>query len=125
MKANIYCWDDNKKTRAKTKKLKLPINKFWLNKNELDNIVVSPGIDIKKCKIKNYLEKNSNKIITDLDLFFEMNKNALIISVTGTNGKSTTCKIIEKVFPNVFDFLLRSITKSKIFPLTTVTSFDC
>ena len=36
-------------------------------------------------------------MITDLDIFFELNKNALIISITGTNGKSTTCKIIEKI----------------------------
>ena len=97
LKANIYCWDDNEEARGKAKKLKFPINKFWLNKNVPDNIIVSPGIDINKSKIKNYLKKNSNKIITDLDLFFEMNKKALIISVTGTNGKSTTCKIIEKI----------------------------
>ena len=38
-----------------------------------------------------------NKIITDLDIFFELNKNATMISITGTNGKSTTCKIIEKI----------------------------
>ena len=67
------------------------------SKSLIDNIVISPGIDISKCKIKNYLKKNSNKIITDLDLFFELNKDALIISITGTNGKSTTCKIIEKI----------------------------
>ena len=73
------------------------MNKFWLNRNSIDVIVISPGIDINKCKIKNYLKKNSNKIITDLDLFFELNKDALIISITGTNGKSTTCKIIEKI----------------------------
>jgi len=95
LKARIFCWDDNKNTRKKVKNLK--INKFWLSKNLIDNIVISPGIDINKCKIKNYLKKNSKKIITDLDLFFELNKNALIISITGTNGKSTTCKIIEKI----------------------------
>ena len=97
LKAKIFCWDDNKKIRRKIKNLNFPINKFWLNNNLIDNIIVSPGIDIKKCKIKNYLIKNSSKIITDLDLFFELNKNALIISITGTNGKSTTCKIIEKI----------------------------
>ena len=97
-KAKIFCWDDNKNTREKTKKLNLNVNKFWLNKKDVvDNIVISPGIDIKKCKIKNYLKKNKNKIITDLDIFFEINKKALIISVTGTNGKSTTCKLIEKI----------------------------
>ena len=73
------------------------IDKFWLKKNFIDFIIVSPGIDINKCKIKDYLKKNSNKIITDLDLFFELNKDLMIISITGTNGKSTTCKIIEKI----------------------------
>ena len=95
--AQIFCWDDDIKVREKIKNSNITFNKFWLNKNSFDNIVISPGIDINKCKIKNYLKKNQSKIITDLDLFFDLNKNALIISITGTNGKSTTCKIIEKI----------------------------
>ena len=97
LNAKVYCWDDNQQVRKKIKSLNFKVNKFWLNKDLVDNIVISPGIDIKKCKIKNYLKKNLDKIITDLDLFFELNKDALIISITGTNGKSTTCKIIEKI----------------------------
>ena len=97
LKAKVFCWDDNEKIRKKIKNLKFSINKFWLNPESFDAIVISPGIDISKCKIRNYLKKNLNKIITDLDLFFELNKEALIISITGTNGKSTTCKIIEKI----------------------------
>ena len=97
LKAKVYCWDDKKRVRKKIKNLRFSLNKFWLNKDLIDAIVISPGIDINKCKIKNYLKKNSNKIITDLDLFFELNKKSLIISITGTNGKSTTCKIIEKI----------------------------
>ena len=93
----VFCWDDNEKIRKNIKKNNFKLSKFWLNKNLVDKIVISPGIDINKCKIKNYLLKNSNKIITDLDLFFELNKRAIIISITGTNGKSTTCKIIEKI----------------------------
>ena len=97
LNAEVYCWDDSFKIRKKVKKLKFYLNKFWLHKNLIDFIVLSPGIDINRCKIKNYLKKNLNKIITDLDLFFELNKKSLIISITGTNGKSTTCKIIEKI----------------------------
>ena len=97
LKANVSCWDDNKKVREEIKNLKFKIDKFWLNGNLVDNILISPGIDINKCKLKNYLKKNLDKIITDVDLFFELNKNDLIISITGTNGKSTTCKIIEKI----------------------------
>ena len=97
LKANVFCWDDNEKVRKKIKNLNFTLSKFWLKKNLIDTIVISPGIDISKCKIRNYLKKNLNKIITDLDLFFELHKDALIISITGTNGKSTTCKIIEKI----------------------------
>ena len=97
LKAKVFCWDDSKKIRKKIRNLKFSINKFWLNQKLIDAIVISPGIDINKCKIKNYLKKNLDKIITDLDVFFELNKDALIISITGTNGKSTTCKIIEKI----------------------------
>ena len=101
LKAKVYCWDDDKKIRKKITKLNYKANKFWIEKNSIDKIVISPGIDINKCKIKKYLKKNFKKIITDLDLFFELNRNALIISITGTNGKSTTCKIIEKILRTV------------------------
>ena len=97
LKAKVYCWDDAKKVRRKIKRLNININKFWLNQSLVHKIVVSPGININQCKLKKYLKKNFKKIITDLDLFFEINKNVSIISITGTNGKSTTCKIIEKI----------------------------
>jgi len=96
--AEIYCWDDVKKVREKVKKSNIRVEKFWLGRNSVDNIIISPGINIKTCKIKNYLGKNLKKIITDLDIFFELNKEPLIVAITGTNGKSTTCKIIEKIF---------------------------
>ena len=95
--AKISCWDDDSNIRRKITKSKFPLNKFWLKQNFQDSIVVSPGIDINKCKIKKYLKKNLNKIITDLDIFFVFNNDVPIISITGTNGKSTTCKIIEKI----------------------------
>ena len=57
--AEIICWDDNAKTRKKIKNLNFPLNKFWLKQAFLDNIVISPGIDINKCIIRNYLRKNS------------------------------------------------------------------
>ena len=98
-KIEIFCWDDNKITRSKVRKLNFPIIEFWKNKkkNLIDYIVLSPGIDINQCKIKNYLKKNLKKIITDIDIFLELNKKSQIISITGTNGKSTTCKILEKI----------------------------
>ena len=135
LKAKIFCWDDDKEIRKKITKLNFSPNKFWLNKNLMDKIVISPGIDISKCKIKNYLKKYSNKIITDLDLFFELNKDALFISITGTNGKSTTCKIIEKILKtakynvqtvgNIGKPILSfSKTKKKYFFILEVSSYQ-
>jgi len=97
VKGKIFCWDDSKKIRKKLKSQNYPLFNFSLHKNLIEKIVISPGIDINKCKLKNFLKKNTDKIITDIDLFFEINKKALVISITGTNGKSTTCKIIEKI----------------------------
>ena len=94
LKIKFVCWDDDKE---KLNGLTYNFDKFWIKKDYIDYIIISPGIDINKCKLKNYLKKNSNKIITDLDLFFELNKKTNIIAITGTNGKSTTCKILEKL----------------------------
>ena len=58
---------------------------------------MSPGISLKKTKFKKKLLKHKNKIITDLDLFYLFNPKIKSIVVTGTNGKSTTCKILEHI----------------------------
>ena len=41
--------------------------------------------------------KNKNKIVTDLDVFYISNPNNVCITITGTNGKSTTCNILNNV----------------------------
>ena len=90
-------WDDNKILK---KKWNLNNNKkiqFKHKLNNVDYIILSPGINIKNTEHKKTLLKNKHKIITDLDLFYCFFKNINSIVVTGTNGKSTTCKIIEHV----------------------------
>ena len=50
--------------------------------------------------------KHKDKIITDIDLIFLI-KSLTSIVVTGSNGKSTTCKIIEHILrKNKFKTLL-------------------
>ena len=63
---------------------------------KFDLIILSPGIDINKCKLTKFLKKNQNKIYSDLDVFYSFYKNDCI-TITGTNGKSTTCQLMYEV----------------------------
>ncbi len=73
------------------------INKKKIYKYNFDYILVSPGINIRKCSLKKYISKNLNKVITDLDIFYSHYFKNKIISITGTNGKSTTAQILFEV----------------------------
>ena len=98
--SDYYVWDDDVAKRnifgvhIGEKKVK---TKFSEIMDFTDFIVLSPGISLKKAKLKKKLIKNKDKIITDLDLFYLLNPEIKTIVVTGTNGKSTTCKILEHV----------------------------
>ena len=94
----LICWDDKVETRKKISKNFLLKSTKQLNKHLFDFIVISPGINKNNCSIKNFLSKNENKIITDLDIFYSFNYFNKIISITGTNGKSTTCKLLYEIF---------------------------
>jgi len=94
----LICWDDKLKIRKKISKKFLLKSTKQLNKHLFDFIVISPGINKNNCSIKNFLSKNENKIITDLDIFYSFNYFNKIISITGTNGKSTTCKLLYEIF---------------------------
>ena len=89
---DLSLWDDNSKFKNKFKHKKT----FDLNKRlqEVDFIVLSPGISLKKTKHRKKLINLKKKIITDIDLLYLSDLNFKSIVVTGTNGKSTTCKII-------------------------------
>jgi len=68
-----------------------------ITKTKFDYIIISPGIDINKCVLSKFLKKNFNKIYTDLDIFYNLHKKNNKITITGTNGKSTTAKILYEV----------------------------
>ena len=46
-----------------------------------------------------FLKNNNNKIYSDLDVFYSFYKNDCI-TITGTNGKSTTCQLLYEVLLN-------------------------
>ena len=83
-------WDDKNKNIFKAKRT----NNLEETLKKVDYIVLSPGISLGKLKNKRII-LYKHKIITDLDLIFMLNNFFKTIMVTGTNGKSTTCKILK------------------------------
>jgi UDP-N-acetylmuramoylalanine--D-glutamate ligase len=97
---NYKVWDDKKKKIFKSKRTK-NLDKVL---RDVDYIVLSPGISLIE---KKFLMRFKKKIISDIDLIYLTNKNFESIVVTGTNGKSTTCKLINHVLKkNGFKVLL-------------------
>jgi UDP-N-acetylmuramoylalanine--D-glutamate ligase len=95
-KSDVFLYDD-----YLTKKKTLIFEKNFINFKDVlqikfDQIILSPGIDINKCKLSKFLKRNYKKIYSDLDVFYSFYKNDCI-TITGTNGKSTTCQLIYKV----------------------------
>ena len=97
---DIYLYDDNKNIIKNKKIKKLLIKSNYINKINFDFVVISPGINIKKCYLRSFLKKNFKKIVTDLDVFYNHYSKNKNITITGTNGKSTTAKILFDVLKN-------------------------
>ena len=92
-KIDFKIWDDSSEVRKNLKKnhyiKNLFIDSVSKNLNNYDEIFVSPGISLsdKKFKYKSNLKR-------DLNLYLSHIKKEKIIAITGTNGKSTTTKLI-------------------------------
>ena len=93
----VKVFDDNYILKN-IKNKKYFLKKKFVIKSKFDYIVLSPGIDIQKCALNKYLKKNSSRIITELDIFHIVYPYNRKITITGTNGKSTTCQILYDIF---------------------------
>ena len=98
-KSDVYLYDDFQIKIKNQDYKKYIVNYKDIPKLKFDRVIISPGIDINKCKLSRFLKKNFNKIYSDLDIFYEFYKNKCI-TITGTNGKSTTCKLLYEVLLN-------------------------
>ena len=87
---NFKVWDDNNKNLLKEKRPDNLLKAF----RETNFIILSPGVSLNTSVNRSHLIKYKNKIITDIDLIFLQKNFFKSIVVTGTNGKSTTSKII-------------------------------
>ena len=98
-KSDVFLYDDLQ-SNDKVKNIKKNLISYKnILKSKFDQIILSPGIDINKCKLSKFLKKNHNKIYSDLDVFYTFYKNDCI-TITGTNGKSTTCQLLYEVLLN-------------------------
>ncbi len=93
---DVFLYDDSKIYTKSYELKKKFINKKDIFNLKFDKIVLSPGIDINECKLSKFLKKNRAKIYSDLDVFYSFFKNDCI-TITGTNGKSTTCQLLYEV----------------------------
>jgi len=95
-KVFFIAWDDDEKIRKKVKKIYNDIK--FVHPNDLDwskvtEAFVSPGIDL-KIKSLSKSKKFKTPLYRDLELYSQITTNKNIIAVTGTNGKSTSIKLI-------------------------------
>ena len=91
-----FCWDDDETIREKLIKTNFKTN--FIKPNHLDvklvdEAFITPGISLKDKKI-DILKKNNIKLFRDLEFYSRLINCEKIIAVTGTNGKSTTTKLI-------------------------------
>ena len=98
-KSDILLYDDLQSNIKAPNIKKNLISYKNILKLKFDQIILSPGIDINKCKLSKFLKKNHNKIYSDLDVFYTFYKNDCI-TITGPNGKSTTCQLLYEVLLN-------------------------
>jgi UDP-N-acetylmuramoylalanine--D-glutamate ligase len=101
---NFIVWDDSPESIKQCEKtLKIskkalnvcnPDDKAW---TKIDYLIASPGIpNLRDHKILKSFGKDT-EIICDIELFYMHFPKQKYIAITGTNGKSTTTKLIEHI----------------------------
>jgi len=94
-KYNVVVYDDRKISYRGIKVLKE--REILDNLSEIEFAVISPGIDPRKGIVKE-LKKRKVKIFSEVEVaYWFLPKRKKIISITGTNGKTTTSLLISKI----------------------------
>ena len=96
---SFVAWDDNKKQRKKISSIYENID--FISPKEIDlkkikEVYVTPGISFKEKKLNLFHSKNI-KLYRDLEIYSKLITDQKVIAITGTNGKSTTTKLIGEI----------------------------
>jgi UDP-N-acetylmuramoylalanine--D-glutamate ligase len=103
MGANLYVFDESIQSVEKLKELENIKAEYFFGNNEIDKIhfdgldlaIKSPGIKYEVPIIQKLKEKDI-KIISDIEAAYEITE-ATIVSITGTNGKTTTTTLVGEI----------------------------
>jgi UDP-N-acetylmuramoylalanine--D-glutamate ligase len=80
----VFLFDDYQKKNLPSNIKKNIISQKKIDKIKFDLIILSPGIDINKCKLKKFLHINSGIIYTDLIFFIHSIKIPVSLSQVQT-----------------------------------------
>jgi UDP-N-acetylmuramoylalanine--D-glutamate ligase len=96
--AAVIAWDDDQNKRADAKALGVPIGDLlgadW---DAIEALVMSPGIPHTHPSphpAAAFARKRGKKLICDIELLAQAQRESFYIGVTGTNGKSTTTALV-------------------------------
>ena len=96
---SFIAWDDNEKKRQKISLTFKDIvfkHPEDLNLSKVKEAFITPGISLNDKKILRLRDKKIN-LYRDLEFYSKLLSNQEVIAITGTNGKSTTTKLIGDV----------------------------
>jgi len=101
--ANLYVYDENKQSAEKLRELENIKAEYFFGNESIEKInmalldlaIKSPGIKY-EVPIIQKLTENNIKIISDIEAAYKVT-DALIVSITGTNGKTTTTTLVGEI----------------------------
>jgi UDP-N-acetylmuramoylalanine--D-glutamate ligase len=95
---NVVAWDDNEASRQEAANENIALSDLVIaDWTQLDALVLSPGVPLTHPKphpVVSAARSADRPIVGDIELLAENARDALLIGITGTNGKSTTSALI-------------------------------
>jgi UDP-N-acetylmuramoylalanine--D-glutamate ligase len=99
--AKVSAWDDDARRRLAAAQIGVPlVDLYRASWARLEGLVLAPGVPLTHPKPHPVVElahKARCPIVGDIELFAEAAPEAIVVGITGTNGKSTTTALVGHV----------------------------